>query len=309
MTADADLAVKPTPARAAGGNAHDDGSSVVLARWFDRVQNFGDALTPYLIRRYTGVQPLNVLHAPRGRNLLRYRAHRREHRASLAQRLRGVPKPEYVCVGSILGWTDWAPEVQVIWGAGFMSNAACLRYPPRSITCVRGEKTLAQIPREWRHHINTLGDPGLLLGLFHARDESPAYRIGVVPHYTHHSLAATILGNASEDIRLINVQQSVPALMTDLASCETIVSSAMHGVIAADALGIPNRWVTFGDLPPGGTFKFHDYFSATPRFQQNPDFVDSLSAILAAARNADSTGTNYELVTSIQRCSPFCIAP
>lgn len=43
------------------------------------------------------------------------------------------------------------------------------------------------------------------------------------------------------------------------AGCERIVSSSLHGLVLADALGIPNMWDPF---PPEVTFKFRDYASA-----------------------------------------------
>lgn len=48
-------------------------------------------------------------------------------------------------------------------------------------------------------------------------------------------------------------------MIATAARCERIVSSSLHGLILADALGIPNMWDPFPTAPP---FKFRDYASA-----------------------------------------------
>lgn len=49
------------------------------------------------------------------------------------------------------------------------------------------------------------------------------------------------------------------AMIASAARCQRIVSSSLHGLILADALGIPNMWDPY---PPGVDFKFRDYASA-----------------------------------------------
>ena len=51
-------------------------------------------------------------------------------------------------------------------------------------------------------------------------------------------------------------------LVRDMARCRRIVSSSLHGLIVADALGIPNMWDPFLEVDAGCGFKFHDYASA-----------------------------------------------
>lgn len=48
-------------------------------------------------------------------------------------------------------------------------------------------------------------------------------------------------------------------IIASAARCQRIVSSSLHGLILADALGIPNMWDPY---PPVPAFKFHDYASA-----------------------------------------------
>ena len=51
-----------------------------------------------------------------------------------------------------------------------------------------------------------------------------------------------------------------------MSQCEYIISSAMHGLIAADALGIPNIQLVASDRLIGGMYKFNDYYSSYSGF-------------------------------------------
>jgi hypothetical protein len=50
-------------------------------------------------------------------------------------------------------------------------------------------------------------------------------------------------------------------MVYDAAHCERIVSSSLHGLILADALGIPTMWDPWPTDHASG-FKFRDYASA-----------------------------------------------
>ena len=45
-----------------------------------------------------------------------------------------------------------------------------------------------------------------------------------------------------------------------MCACEVIVSSSLHGLIIADAYGIPTVWAKFGNDINGNDFKFYDYY-------------------------------------------------
>jgi pyruvyltransferase len=48
-------------------------------------------------------------------------------------------------------------------------------------------------------------------------------------------------------------------LIEQAARCQRIVSSSLHGIVLADALGVTNMWDPYPTAPP---FKFRDYASA-----------------------------------------------
>ena len=274
----------------------------ILARWFAKVKNFGDLLAPFLIENRSGKRPVNLMHVWRGRNLLKYNVWDEASRESFIQRLSLRPKPEYVTVGSVLGWSDWRSDVQVIWGAGFMFPHGALKHRPRRIHAVRGHFSLGLIPQGWRHDIPALGDPGLLVADFlDLPSAKPRNRIGVIAHYkqTTHPVMKQIENHP--DFKIISIQQDVDKFVEDIAECETVLSSAMHGLIACDSYGIPNRWINFDELLDGGTFKFQDYYSVFSDGQDFPDMIDAIDDLYQSARKSkmrDSRSIRKNLIAA-----------
>ena len=41
-----------------------------------------------------------------------------------------------------------------------------------------------------------------------------------------------------------------------------VLSSSLHGLVAADSFGVPNRHIVLSHKPKGDGFKFDDYYSA-----------------------------------------------
>ncbi len=58
------------------------------------------------------------------------------------------------------------------------------------------------------------------------------------------------------------MRQHPSAVIKQIAECECIVSSSLHGLIIADSLGIPNIHVKVTNNLLGDGFKFDDYYSA-----------------------------------------------
>lgn len=64
-----------------------------------------------------------------------------------------------------------------------------------------------------------------------------------------------------ENAVVIDFEADPLSVLMRIAECETICSSALHGLIVADSLGIPNMWSTASNRLLGGEYKFHDYYS------------------------------------------------
>jgi hypothetical protein len=55
-----------------------------------------------------------------------------------------------------------------------------------------------------------------------------------------------------------------------ITACHAILSSSLHGLIVAEAYGVPAAWMTITDKVKGGGFKFCDYYLATGREPPQP---------------------------------------
>ena len=202
--------------------------------WSSSKRNFGDWLSPAICARVSG-RPID--YAP-------------IHRCDL------------VAAGSLLGrlrhgW--WAHKVHV-WGTGFIAArpplSSCHRYH-----AVRGLKSAALLKVT---EIQAFGDPGLLADLIlpDAAEVHRSHPLGIIPHYKDRTGAATKeIAAKLPEARILDVFSEPVTLLREIASHQFILSSSLHGLVAADALGIPNRWLKLSEAVRGDDFKFQDYYS------------------------------------------------
>ena len=146
-----------------------------------------------------------------------------------------------------------------IWGTGSLQSEDRLGGSHR-LHALRGRLTLARC--ECVQAPPSLGDPGLLAEMLLDGSVAKRYRIGVIPHLAdrgHPEIEAFVAATAHT--RILEITKPVPQLLADIARCEAVLSSGLHGLVFADALGIPNRWFTASGALRGGRHKFDDYYS------------------------------------------------
>lgn len=107
------------------------------------------------------------------------------------------------------------------------------------------------------------GDPALLLPRFYLPStNAKSYRVGIIPHYVDYDLVNAWFGN-DPDIKVINLLNSnIESVIDDITQCENVVSSSLHGIIAAQVYGVNAHWVKFSDKLKGDGTKFQDYFAS-----------------------------------------------
>lgn len=92
---------------------------------------------------------------------------------------------------------------------------------------------------------------------------APEFDVGIIPHYVDKN--SELLNNirlSKYSSVVIDVTGEPLDVLRKLRSCRVILSSAMHGLIVADSLGIPNAWLSFDSHDLNfAYFKFHDYYS------------------------------------------------
>ncbi|MGQ4506446.1 polysaccharide pyruvyl transferase family protein [Dermabacteraceae bacterium P13103] len=197
--------------------------------WWAGITNFGDLITPFLFRK-AGIAPL----------------------------WKPAKSADVFGVGSIL---EIVPEgyAGIIWGSGKMHENEVTQLPNARVLGVRGELTKASLGLG---DDVFLGDPGLLMSDYVGKGKR-SFDLGVIPHFTH--LDSPWVRKLAEDsefrVRLIDVRNQPLNVTKQIASCEAILTTSLHGLIIADALGVPAVWALPEPVLAGADFKFRDYES------------------------------------------------
>ena len=197
--------------------------------------NFGDCLSPIICEKLSGQE----IH------------------------FHSVKKSNFFAIGSILHRLNnefWRIRKN-IWGSGHISEVE--RYKsPHNFYALRGKKSAYLIRNSAPE---SLGDPGLLVDLVlpEYRLIKKKYQLGIIPHHVDQNnleLLATLKKHPK--IMFIDIRTAPLEFLKQVASCEVILSSSLHGLIAADSFGIPNKWLKISNNLIGADFKFNDYYSA-----------------------------------------------
>jgi len=184
-----------------------------------------------------------------------------------------------------------------VWGTGFMfcpkyDNEQLLRR--MDVRAVRGYLTLERLRKITGNLLENVvvADPGLLASrLFDTHNIEKKYALGIIPHYVDEDNPLLNKIQVKHSV-ILDIKQSPENFMKRLAECENAISSAMHGLIAADSLGIPNVRMILSDKIGGGDYKFNDYYSAFGIKEH--DRID-LNQQEFSDRDMPSIGANYKI--------------
>lgn len=239
----------------------------IRLNYFRRRPNFGDLLSPVLVESLFGEGRVEHSEA-KDADLLAA--------GSLFGRGDGVffgDRPKAVCDG----------VTTHVWGTGVKEDSVpsgpVYRYFDLKIHAVRGRLTESVFRRagyiaDDEHP--ALGDPGLLYPdlLPDWRSVPKSYDVAVVPHYYDQAQGRRLVSRLRDmgvDARFVDVSDLDPLkVLREIAAARKVVSSSLHGLIVADAMGIPNRRLVFGghgvrETAAISDFKFRDYYSAFGR--------------------------------------------
>ena len=153
-----------------------------------------------------------------------------------------------------------------VWGSGFLyeNNERPLYRGNLFVCALRGEKTrekLSGLTHE-DYRAVPLADAGLLVDMLLQGPQEKRYGIGVIPHFSQQGENVFSDICPDSDYHLIDIRNTPRRVAEEIAACELIVSSSLHGLVFADSLHVPSLRM-IGETPlPGGTFKFEDYYSA-----------------------------------------------
>jgi len=199
-------------------------------------------------------------------------------------------------VGSVMGTS--MPGDQV-WGAGCIRpNAVGNGGSKMTVHAVRGPLTRAELSKRGIPCPPVYGDPALLFPSVLPSRPAPVveHRWGIVPHYTdaaHPSLERW----RNEGAKIIDICSGLHSFIDALRSVDRIASSSLHGLIAADAFGIPNVRIQLGEGLVGGDFKFDDYGQSVGR----TDPTGILIGDDAPLKTLDSASLNDRITIDLDR--------
>jgi hypothetical protein len=166
---------------------------------------------------------------------------------------------DFVGIGSICEKIP-ASFKGVIWTPGNLRDTHRNWFPDARVLALRGKQTIERTKCAYSSEI-LLGDGGLLCHLLAPRVRK-RYKLGIIPHYVdenHETLKQ--VASRSGEICLIDICDEPHSVIRRVAQCETILSSSLHGLVLADSLHIPNRWLRAFANVIGDGFKFRDYYS------------------------------------------------
>lgn len=170
-------------------------------------------------------------------------------------------------VGSVM---DHAYPGDAAWGAGCIAPGRIGHSRGKlEVHAVRGPLTLRELRRGFDVPNVPFGDPALLMAQMHEMPkENVTFEYAVIPHWVDFDLSV-IQRLRQLGVKVIDIRQSTQQLLKDLSGVGKVLSSSLHGLILADAIGIPNCRVQFSTNVIGGDFKFLDYCMSVGRNHSN----------------------------------------
>jgi len=214
-------------------------NSPLRLHWWKAEPNFGDAINPLIVGHVA----------------------RREVEHS------GPRKADMFAIGSVMQVVKRthkearkSGEKLCVWGTGLLNPVFGHDFLDNvEVAVLRGPVTAALLKLEHKR----FGDPGLLINEALPFEGDRADRIGVVPHYTLMDDPALLAFVASDPAYLLIDPRGDPVeVCLQIAACAHVFASSLHGLIIADAYGVPNTWIE----PKGQSWlKYHDYAASIGR--------------------------------------------
>jgi len=206
-----------------------------------KFDNFGDCLSLKLVERIVG-EPVIA------------------YRKGVHKRIKKL-----LAIGSII---MMAGNNDIIWGSGVNGKDLDLKlykFDQLDIRAIRGplsrqfliEKLNITCPEVY-------GDPALLMPFFFpefVKKENPARDYIVIPHYSEN-----LFFPESSYPEVVYTSDPWDEIIEKILDSKLVVASSLHGIVVAEAYGIPARLLRVTKNEP--MFKYQDYYSGTGR----PDF-------------------------------------
>lgn len=212
-------------------------------------------------------------------------------------------RKNYVIIGSVID--KILTSESIVWGAGLITSKPRTFVKPQKICAVRGPKTREVLLSLGIDCPAVYGDPALLLPFYYQPQYKKKYRLGLIPHYSDMDVFVNLYSN-NPDVHIIKVRgyKEWRFFIDEISSCEYIASTSLHGLIVAEAYGVPNIWLrkTSGEL--ADTFKFEDFYASIKKYPFNLEYNSNLSIDEIIEACQKWTSGDIKLDSLIESC-PF----
>ena len=246
------------------------------------IDNFGDALNPYLFKELAHIDVENS----------------------------SLPNAEIIGIGSLLDnclvdkYTTKKNCLKRIFSSGFGFEEGGFFHNPDiilpeklayAVKCyaLRGKLTQGRIEKLTGKKCEAvLGDAGLLSSYLIDKSKVPVkYDLGIIPHYADKEdpVFKQIKKNVPNSV-ILDPCVGVKEFLKNLCECRYVISTAMHPLIACDALRIPNKWIRISERTTS-RYKFKDYYSV---FNISPEPID-LNETNITSKNLDDVMKSYSI--------------
>lgn len=213
--------------------------------------NFGDYLSVKLIERITG-EPVKIFKKKRFNN-----------------------EKKMLAIGSIL---VFALDDDIIWGTGLngkRTDRSHFNFTNLDVRAVRGPLTRQFLMETFQIDCPEIyGDPALLIPYFFPefeRKNNPRYEYIIIPHYSEKQFFPKELYP-----HVVYPTDPWDEVIEKITDSQFVISSSLHGIIVAEAFGIPARLLKITDNEP--LLKYQDYYLGTnrPYFQYATSIQEAL---------------------------------
>ena len=187
-----------------------------------------------------------------------------------------------ISTGSIIG--IGSKKDTIVWGSGII-NANTQMHPEAIPVLVRGKYSSKSSDRARNVPI---GDPAIALPHFYKSDKHPQKikgLTGIIPHMIEYDRVVEYLKNSNisnSSYKIISpnayyMKENFDKYIYDVMSCERVVSTSLHGIIIANAFGVPAAWWRFSDSLMGDDIKFIDYSSAFDHVLEKNEKIEEIN--------------------------------
>ena len=199
-------------------------------------------------------------------------------------------KGKLLGIGSIL---HQAQDKDITWGSGINGKYVNRKVKAKdlNILSVRGPLTQNYL-KECDYSVpDIFGDPAVLTPLFYnPKEQSSKKSVAYVPHFSELKDL-----DVSKGIPVINPTKPYKEVIDDIYNTKLILSSSLHGVILAEAYGIPAVLIRRNENEP--IFKYKDYYLGTGR--QDLYFAKSIEEGLKIEPMSGFKSDNQAIISAL----------